>query len=313
MSIQALPFVIVLGSFYGTTLIASRFSIGQYAPTTYLGLRLVMASLLHIAVYLLVRKRHWPVDRNLWRYAVPLGVFGTAIPMTSIITSLQYQSSGITSLLLTTNPALTVLMAHFFLSDEHLSRRKALGVTLALSGAAMLLLLGESGLPDVTDANPLGYILVLTAMVLSSGASVYMRRFMSAMDVFDVASIRMWVAAAVVMPLSFFMAGFDLSAVTPVGYGVLVYAALIGTFAALMLTVYNIKRFGATAAAITAYVTPVVATISGVIVLGETVTPGMIVGMVTIIGGIAILNERRERATRSGVRESIDRVLHARR
>lgn len=99
-----------------------------------------------------------------------LGVLGTAVPMTFIVSSLQYQSSGITSLLITTNPAITVVMAHFFLSDEKLDRQKIIGVLLALGGAVMLAALGESGLPDVTQANPIGYALVLTAMLSLAAA-----------------------------------------------------------------------------------------------------------------------------------------------
>ena len=85
--------------------------------------------------------------------------------MTSIVSSLQFQSSGITAVLITTSPAITVIMAHFFLPDEPLTRRKSLGVLFALGGALLLAARGESGLPDVSRANPLGYLLVLLAMV----------------------------------------------------------------------------------------------------------------------------------------------------
>ncbi|MCA9930204.1 MAG: DMT family transporter, partial [Anaerolineales bacterium] len=95
-----------------------------------------------------------------------------------------------------------------------------------------------------------------------------------------------------VMPLSFLLVGFDLHAVTGQGYFALIYAALVGTFSGLLLAVYNIQRFGATAAAMTAYVIPIVAGLGGVLFLGERITAVMLVGMALIIGGIAILNQR---------------------
>ena len=61
-----------------------------------------------------------------------------SVPMVCVISALQYQSSGVTSLLLATGPALTVCLAHFVLPDELLNRRKAIGVTLALGGALLL-------------------------------------------------------------------------------------------------------------------------------------------------------------------------------
>ncbi|WP_420643464.1 DMT family transporter [Candidatus Leptofilum sp.] len=291
MTTQALPYISFLGFLFGSTLVASRFSVGQFQPTTYIGLRLTMASLGHIAFYTFVNHRYkWPTDRRLWLHASVLGILGTAVPMTSIVTALQYLSSGLAAIFITTSPAITVLLAHFFLPDESLNWRKAFGVVLALSGTIVLAASGESGLADVGQANPLGYILMLIAMTMGGAAAVYIRKYLSNYSAFDVASIRMFVAALVVMPLSTLIIGFDLQNVTATGYTALVYAALVGTFSGLLLAVYNVKRFGATAAAMTGYVVPVFAGLGGVLLLDERITAIMLVGVVLIVAGIMIIN-----------------------
>jgi drug/metabolite transporter (DMT)-like permease len=290
---QALPFILLQGFLFGSTLIASRFAVGQYQPTTYIGMRLVLASLVHLGIYLVAsRRRPWPRDPGLWRHAAVLGVFGTAIPMTGIVTSLQYQSAGLTAVLLTAGPALTVLMANFALPDETLTPRKGAGVALALGGALLLVVLGESGLPDVGRASPVGYVLVLLAMLSASAVTIYARKFMRGYDAFDVASVRMFTAALVIMPLSILLVGIDLSGVNGQGYFALVYAALVGTFLGMMLSFYNIKRFGATASAMPVYVIPVVSGLLGALLLSEQITAGMAVGMGLIAVGIALINQR---------------------
>ena len=294
MPLQAIPYIVLLGFFYGSTLIVSRFSVGQYAPTTYIGLRLIIAASAHVLIYAIARGRHWPTDRNLWKHAIILGVIGTAIPMTSIVSGLQYLSSGIASILITTNPALTVLFAHFFLSDEKLTWRKSIGIIIALSGAAVLALSGESGIADPTNQPWIGYALLAVAMVIGSSSTIYARKFMSEMDSFDVASVRMLSASLVVLPLSYLFIGFDLSEVTPLGYAGLGYAALVGTFSGMLLAFYNIKHFGATASAMTAYVIPVVATVGGYLFLDEIITVNMLGGMGLIILGIGIINQRQQ-------------------
>ncbi len=294
MTAQALPYISFLGFLFGSTLVASRFSVGQFQPTTYIGLRLTMAGLGHIAFYTLVSRRYrWPTDRRLWLRASILGVLGTAVPMTSIVTALQYLSSGLAAIFITTSPAITVLLAHFFLSDEALNRRKVFGVALALTGTIVLASSGESGLADVGKANPLGYILMLLAMTMGGASSVYIRKYLSDYNAFDVASIRMVVAAVVVMPLSALIIGFDLHSVTPSGYMALLYAALVGTFAGLLLAVYNVKRFGATAAAMTGYIVPIFAGLGGVLLLDEQITAVMLVGVVLIVSGIVIINRNK--------------------
>ncbi len=291
MNTKALPFVTMVGFMFGSTLVASRFSVGQFAPTTYLGLRLCIASLAHLFLYATFAQRFsWPKDRTLWQHASLLGVLGTAVPMTFIVSSLQYLSSGMASILITTGPAITVVMAHFFLADEQLNRGKLVGVTLALGGAVMLTLSGESGITDVGKADPRGYVMLLTAVVLSNAAAIYIRKYLNGYSVYDVASIRMFVAALFVMPLSLLFVGFDLSRVTSTGYMALVYAALVGTFGGLLFTVFNIKRFGATAAAMTAYTIPPISVILGALLLDETITAVMILGMLLIIAGVVMIN-----------------------
>ncbi len=295
MTIQALPYILLLGLLFGSSLIASRFGVGQFNPTTYIGLRMALASLGHVTFYALgYRSRGWPKDPRLWRQATTLGVVGTAIPMTAVINSLQYQSAGIAAILLTTGPAVTVLMAHFFLADEPLTWRKSMGVFLALGGAILLAIRGESGLPDVGQASPLGPALILLAVICGSGMSIYARKFMRDLDSFDVASIRMFMATLVVVPLSILLVGLDLRNVNGQGYFSLGYAALAGTFAAQILAFYTVKHFGATAAAMPLYVIPVVAGLGGVLILGEQITPGMVAGMGLIAMGLALINRRQQ-------------------
>ena len=298
MNTKALPYVSLLGFMFGSTLIASRFSVGQYEATTYIGLRLSIAGFAHLILYILFSKRFpWPKDRRLWKHAILLGAVGTAVPMTLIVSSLQYLSSGIASIMITTGPAVTVILAHIFLPDEQLNRGKAGGVVIALAGAAFLALSGESGIADVGKANPMGYVMLFSAVLLGNSAAIYLRKYLSGYQSYDVASIRMFTAALVVMPLSILFVGFDLSPVNSTGYTALIYAAVVGTFGGMLLSVYNIKRFGATASAMTAYIIPMVSVVLGALLLDETITAVMLVGMMMIIGGVVIINRNQHAIT----------------
>lgn len=293
LNTKSIPYVLLLGILFGTTLVVSRFSVGQFSPTTYIGLRFSLASLAFILVYTLrLGRKSLPREIGIWRRGLLMGVIGTAIPMTGIVSSLQYLSSGLTSILITVNPALTVLLAHYFLDDERLSRNKVVGVILALSGAVLLVVLGETGLPDVGQANPIGYVFLLVGMASSSISTIYVRKFMQTDNAFDITAIRMFAAALVLIPVAFIVDGLDLTQVDSQGLMALLFAALVGTFAGFLLSFYNIQRFGATAAVMTSYVVPVVAGLIGILFLGEHITWGMAAGMVFIILGVWMLNRR---------------------
>jgi drug/metabolite transporter (DMT)-like permease len=292
MDTKAFPYISSLGILWGTNLVVSRFGIGQFDAVLFVGLRLALASLTFVIVYLVVSGRRWPIDGRLWRHAVLLGAFGTALPMTSIISSLQYQSSGVTAVFVTAAPAITVLMAHFLLPDERLNRYKSLGVVLALGGTLLLVVRGESGLPDVEQANPLGYGLVFLGLISESSMAIYVRTYMRQLNAFTVTCIRLTTAALLVLPLALLLRGADFTDVTSEGVLSLGYAALAGTVVAQFLAFYITREFGATAFSLTAYVIPIVAAVTGVLLLGEMVTLVMVAGMILVGVGVLLVNKR---------------------
>jgi drug/metabolite transporter (DMT)-like permease len=286
---KSLPPISLLAIIFGSTLIVSRFSVGQYAPLTYVSLRLLLASLCYILIYAFSGGRVWPRERQVWRYGLIYGVVGTALAMSLIVGSLQYQSSGITSLLLTTAPAFTVTLAHFFLPDERLNGRKVLGIGLAMSGAAALVLLGENGLPDTEQANPLGYAMAVGGILAGSIGIIYARRYLRDFDPLDVTSVRLWTATAALLPIAFLLTGLDLSQVEGSGYLALLYAGLVGTFGGMQIEFRIVQRFGATATAVTANLIPIVALFGGWLFLDEHISLAMILAMVVIIAGVTII------------------------
>lgn len=286
-----MPYIVLTGIFFGTSLIAARFATGQFAPTTFTGLRLMLASVGFISIYLVGGdRRPWPTDLTLWRHSLLLGVIGIAMPMFMTVMALQYLSSGVTSMLTATGPAITVIMAHFLLADETLNRRKAAGVSLALSGAIFLAVSGQSGLA-ASSKNPLiGYMLVGGTLFTVSCTTIYARRYLGGYRSMDVASTQLFVAAVVTAPVFLLIGGRPvMDAVDWRGITALVYAALTGTLLAIIFFFENVRRFGATAAAMIQYVIPVVATIGGILLLNERFTPSMAIGIGLIVGGITLL------------------------
>jgi drug/metabolite transporter (DMT)-like permease len=288
---KAAPYIILLGSLFGTSLVVSRLVIDQIAPTTFIGLRFGIAGFAFSIIFTMrIGNRRWPRGSDLWRHSFILGLFGSVLPMMGIVSALQYLSSGMVSILITVNPAFTVIMANSFLYDEPLTRRKGGGVLLALTGAVMLIILGENGLPEVNATNPLGYLLILSSMLAGSAMTVYTRKYMQKFDTFDVTGLRLIFGAVIAIPFSALVDGFDLTNVDTQGIFALLFAAFVGTLIGMLLSLYNIQRFGATVAAMTTYVIPIVASLVGVIFLKEEITWGMIGGISIILLGVWVIS-----------------------
>ncbi|HRW04284.1 MAG TPA: DMT family transporter [Caldilineaceae bacterium] len=293
MDPKASPYVLALGLAWGLNLVLSRFGIREFDPYVFIGLRLMIATAIFAGIYAFSPRRQWSRSRKLWRDATIVGIFGTALPFAGFVGALQFQSAGLTALLVTTGPAIVVTVAHFFLADARLTRATVIGVLTAFSGAVLIIALGESGLPDVSQANPLGYLMVFVALLSDAFMAVFIRKKMQGTDVFDVTSIRLAVAAVVIAPLALWLHPPALTAITVKGWGSLLFTATISTVVAQLLAFYITRTFGTTTIAMVSYVVPLVAILFGVLLLGETITWGMATGMVLIVIGVLIVNRRR--------------------
>lgn len=288
---RALPYVLLLGFVLASTLVVSRYSLGQFHPFLYITLRLVFANVVVGSDFVIWRRRKFPRDRKLWWHGTILGVL-SALPLIGFVASLQYQSSGVTSILNTLMPVGLVLAAHYFLVDEPLRWNKLAGALVAFSGAAFLLLRGETGLAGIAQADWRGYALVGLAMLSNIISAIYTRLYLRQVNVIDISGIRLLVSLVIMGALTLFAAGFDFSRVEPAGVAAVIYAGTIGTTGGIVLYFWVIQRFGATIASLTEYVVPLITSILGVVFLGEIFTLPMLVGMLLIFAGINLMNRK---------------------
>ncbi len=289
MHSKAFPYITLLGFFWGSNLVAARFGTGEFSPFFFIALRLMIATLCFLP-FMVTGGRTFPTNKQTWKLAMFSGLLGVAIPMSAFILSLQYMSSGLVSIFVTTAPAMIAIAAHFFLPDEKLAPFKWIGVGLALLGSVFLVGLGESGLSDVSRVNPIGPLLIAFGLISDAANTVFVRRNMRDQDTVQVTGIRLFTGALLLIVLSLTFESVSFEGVTGWGVFSLVYAALIGAVAGQFMAFYIMQKYGAISFSMVSFVVPIVATLLGVLLLGEIVTWGMGIGVALIAAGIFVLN-----------------------
>jgi drug/metabolite transporter (DMT)-like permease len=115
---------------------------------------------------------------------------------------------------------------------------------------------------------------------------------MRGMNSVEIASVRIFTATLLVLPVSLLILGVNVENVDRSGLFALAYASVCGTFLGMLLDFYIINRFGAVSSATVAYIIPLVAVLGGVLVLRETVTVTILFGMGLICTGLALIQKR---------------------
>lgn len=291
MRSKFLPSIILLGSMYGTTLIASRFLLGRFDSTTYLAIRLFISSIAFVVFFVTKPQKYkFPKTWSLWKNAGVLGVINTVLGMNIILFGMNYVSGGLASILISMGPAFITIMAYFMLPNEKINRGQLVGIGIAFVGAAVLAFRGESGLGDQVGVVWPGYVAIIFGKILNSYAVIYQRKHMTDYDPFQASSISIFIGAAAAMALAFFRKGFVGISFQGVDIAIILYSALVGTFFAQILNFSIINQYSAARSSLTQYVIPIIASISGVIFLHEVMSGTMVFGMALILVGIALAN-----------------------
>ena len=78
----------------------------------------------------------------------------------------------------------------------------------------------------------------------------------------------------------------------PAAFGAVVYLGVFSTALAFVIYFTLLERRGAFEASLVAYLVPLVATIAGIVLLGETVGPLSLAGFLVVFVGFALLKRR---------------------
>lgn len=210
-----------------------------------------------------------------------LGALGYAAQSALYFWGLEFMSAGLVGIVLYTYPVLVVLISVVVL-NERVTRRTVIALTAALAGVALITSVNPSG------ADPRGITIVLGAAVVYSAYITISRVTLTTVDA--------KVLTAHVLPAAGMMfLGYSLATdqlVVPRTFeewGIVLALGVVATAVPIFAFFAGLARIGASRASIVSTVEPVVTVLLGVAVLGETISPAMVVGGVLVLGGVVLV------------------------
>ena len=164
--------LLALAALWGGSFFCNELALDGLPPLTVVLGRVGLAALVLMAVVHLGGDR-LPRDPGTWGLLLVMGLLNNAVPFGLIVWGQGRIDSGLASILNTTTPLFTVLLAHALTSDEKLTRGKVAGVLLGLAGVAVLI--GPAALASVGQ-DPWGQVAVLAAACSYALAGIHGRR-----------------------------------------------------------------------------------------------------------------------------------------
>jgi drug/metabolite transporter (DMT)-like permease len=270
---------------WGSSFAMTKIAVASIDPAWVMALRLLVGGVF-LGLIVILTLRHLPRDKRLWTWFVGLGLIGHAIPFFLISWGTQFISSGLSGVLMGSIPLFVILLAHVFLPDEKLTRMKTIGFVVGFIG--LMIVLGPEKLMRFEGQGMalVGEIVILIACISYAVHSLLARRIPFQGPVEQAAAVCL---SGGVLGLIFALlyAPHGLAQATPLAYLCVIGLGIVPTAISTLLVYAIVRAAGVSFVAYSNYLVPVYALGLGAVVLGETLTINVGIGLLLILAGIA--------------------------
>lgn len=290
MGMREWGLLVLLSVLWGGAFFFVGVAVPEIPPVTLVALRVFFA-LPFLWALLFFRRAALPVRPGVLLAFVLMGVLNNAIPQVLIAWAQGTVPAGVASILNSTTPLFTVLLAHVLTHDEKMTPRKAVGILLGFGGVVVMT--GAEALEGL-GLSVLAQGAVLVASLSYALAAVYGRRLAQ----HGIAPLEITVgsitgAALVLVPLALVVeTPWTLATPGLPALGAVLGLAVLSTVSAYLLFYYLLDRVGASNASLVTFLVPVSAVVLGYLFLDERLESRHEVGIILIALGLAVIDGR---------------------
>lgn len=275
-----LTLLLTLAAIWGSSYMFIEIALRDLEPTTLMAGRLLIASVFLVGL-MAARGVLGRLRRAGWR-AFALGLINSALPFTLIAWGQKHIDSGVAAIANATVPLFVAILAIWLAHSERATGWRIVGIVLGLIGVGVL----TGAQPEVDSWAVIGTLAVVAATVSYALAGLLLQRQTERIDALTLSTATILGATLVLVPFGLLQAPADLPG-WEASAAVLVLG-VAGTGVGILLFMKMLGDFGAFRAGLVTYLMPITALLYGALLLDETITAWMLVGLALILAGVAL-------------------------
>ena len=257
----------------------------SYGPLTIAFLRIFLGAIPVILLCYIKRIKIEAFSKD-WYWFAAIGVVNLVIPFFLIAYGVKNVQSNLAAILMATTPLSATVLAHFFTNNEKINLSKFIGVLIGFSG--IIFLFSDNIL--INKNNFISALLILCGSTFYVIGGLLTLKISSKKNENVTASILIW-GTLILLPISFFIEQpWNLSPRLDSTISLL-YLGIFSTGIAWLLRFYILKHNGLVFQSQVAYLIPIFGVILGFLILGELITPKVIISLLAVIIGIYIVKK----------------------
>ena len=289
-----LPGFIALGLVWGLSFLFVELALISFTPIGIAFLRGLLGAASLLVLVAVTRQKLPRVWRH-WLHISIVAVLLNAAPGFLFALGQETVSSSIAGVINATTPLMTVLIIISFFRDQTPTFDQFFGIVVGFFGILLVMEIFSSS----NQASVAGVITLLMATLCYGLAMPYAKRFVSPLPYSPyVLAASQVSASAALTALPAILWGITHDVITGTSLAGIALLGVLGTGVAYVWNYRNIELAGSVVASSVTYITPVVAVIAGVLVLGDELSTSQVAGGILIVLS-ALLVQGRLRVTRT--------------
>ncbi len=279
---------------FGTSFVGIKAAIDTVPPVLFAALRIDVAAVVLLTLV--------AVRGGYWRPRTRADVFGVLASAAFVLGAnnvllflgQQHATSGAAAIMYSLVPVVSPVFAMVLLDDERIGAVDAVGILFGLAGVVVIV-----GPGSLLSGGGAGQALVVGAAIAVAFGTVLLKRVGPTIGTIPLTAWAMVVAAVGIHAVSLGL-GESPTQVTwsPTIVAAILYVGMPATAAAYPVYFALLAEAGPVRGNLVAYAMPIVATLAGWAFLGESISPGTILGFGVIVSGFLLVQ-----------RESVARIV----
>ncbi len=272
---------------WGTTWVAMKFGLKGLPPLELASIRQFIAGNIFI-IFFLFKKESIPTlqqFKKLFFLAILTFVLANAVSTWS----LKFISSGLGALIGALYPLSVVIIEFFFFKNKSINYLTVIGILLGICGIVFVFYDNAFGV------HPKGYIfgicLAIIAMLAWSVSSILISRKYIQINPYFGMGWQMLISSIIVGIFS--ISSEEIVAISDISFSTwmaITYLIIAGSIIAIVAFIYSLKHLNPAIAVLYAYINPIIAMITGSILLNEKLTAIIIIGSLITLTGVYLVN-----------------------
>jgi drug/metabolite transporter (DMT)-like permease len=283
-----LPGFILLGIVWGASFLFIKWGLSTLSPVGVAFGRCFIGAFT-LLIYLTITKTNLPRKLIHWFHIAVVAFFLNALPSFLFAIGETHVSSVMAGLLNATTPLMTVLVISFGYREQKVDKNQMLGVFIGFLGIALV----TGAFAGLHGSDIKGFAALLGATLCYGISMPYSKKHVSELpySASVLATTQVTCAAIMLLPFTIFANPITQSWNTKSILGMIILGA-IGTGFAYIWNFRNIRLAGSAIASTVTYITPVVATILGILFLNEKARLMQLFGALLVLLSAALVQKR---------------------